>query len=205
MSLPDGAADLASGRYAVTMIAMTSTDLSGVPADVAAVGSSIENEIAGWTLLTAYAETVARAPDVVAHQWLAGGGWRSLTYRQVYERVRDAGLGLAATGLGHGKFAAVWSRNRRRRRSPTTRSCTPAGSPCSSTRRSPPDQAADMIGHCEATVVIIEPEFLPVLDSIRGGLPQLRALVVLGRRRPRGRRTAPPRGRTRHCRLAGTA
>jgi hypothetical protein len=41
------------------MIAMTSSDLSGVPADVAAVRSSIEHEIAGSTLLTEYAEMVA--------------------------------------------------------------------------------------------------------------------------------------------------
>ena len=39
-------------------------------------------------------------------------------------------------------------------------------------------------------MVLIEREFLPVLDSIRSGLPQLRALVVLdddpGERRRRG-------------------
>jgi len=41
--------------------------------------------------------------------WQAASGGRS-TYRQVRERVRDAALGLAATGLRPGEFAAVWSR-----------------------------------------------------------------------------------------------
>jgi long-chain acyl-CoA synthetase len=162
------------------MIAMTSSDLSGVPADVAAVRSSIEHEIAGSTLLTEYAETVAQAPDVVAHQWLADGGWQTLTYRQVYDRVRDAALGLAATGLRPGEFAAVWSRNRSEATIADYAVMHARGVPVFIYPTIAADQAADLIGHCEATVVIAEREFLPVLDSIRARLPQLRALVVLG-------------------------
>jgi long-chain acyl-CoA synthetase len=162
------------------MIAMTSSDLSGVPADVAAVRSSIEHEIAGSTLLTEYAETVAQAPDVVAHQWLADGGWQTLTYRQVYDQVRDAALGLAATGLRPGEFAAVWSRNRSEATIADYAVMHSRGVPVFIYPTIAADQAADLIGHCEATVVIAEREFLPVLDSIRARLPQLRALVVLG-------------------------
>jgi long-chain acyl-CoA synthetase len=159
---------------------MTSSDLSGVPADVAAVRSSIEHEIAGSTLLTEYAETVAQAPDVVAHQWLADGGWQTLTYRQVYDQVRDAALGLAATGLRPGEFAAVWSRNRSEATIADYAVMHARGVPVFIYPTIAADQAADLIGHCEATVVIAEREFLPVLDSIRARLPQLRALVVLG-------------------------
>ena len=162
------------------MIAMTSSNLSGVPADVAAVRSSIEHEIAGSTLLTEYAETVAQAPDVVAHQWLADGGWQTLTYRQVYDQVRDAALGLAATGLRPGEFAAVWSRNRSEATIADYAVMHARGVPVFIYPTIAADQAADLIGHCEATVVIAEREFLPVLDAIRARLPQLRALVVLG-------------------------
>ena len=162
------------------MIAMTSSDLSGVPADVAAVRSSIEHEIAGSTLLTEYAETVAQAPDVVAHQWLADGGWQTLTYRQVYDRVRDATLGLAATGLRPGEFAAVWSRNRSEATIADYAVMHARGVPVFIYPTIAADQAADLIGHCEATIVIAEREFLPVLDSIRARLPHLRVLVVLG-------------------------
>jgi long-chain acyl-CoA synthetase len=162
------------------MIAMTSTDWSGVSEDVAAVRSSIEHEIAGSTLLTAYAETVAQAPDVVAHRWLADGEWRSLTYRQVHERVRDAALGLAEIGLQPGEFAAVWSRNRSEATITDYAVMHARGVPVFIYPTIAPDQAADIIGHCEATIVILEREFLPVLESIRARLPRLRALVVLG-------------------------
>ena len=162
------------------MIAMTSSALSGVPADVAAVRSSIEHEIAGSTLLTEYAETVAQAPDVVAHKWLADGAWQALTYRQVYDRVRDAALGLAATGLRPGEFAAVWSRNRSEATIADYAVMHARGVPVFIYPTIAADQAADLIGHCGATVVLAEREFLPVLDSIRARLPQLRALVVFG-------------------------
>jgi long-chain acyl-CoA synthetase len=162
------------------MFAMASSDWSGVPEDVAAVRSSIENEIAGSTLLTAYAQTMAQAPDVVAHKWLAGGEWRSLTYRQVHERVRDAALGLTATGLRPGEFAAIWSRNRSEATIADYAVMHARGVPVFIYPTIAPDQAAELIGHCEATVVVVEREFLPVLGSIRAALPQLRAIVVLG-------------------------
>jgi long-chain acyl-CoA synthetase len=162
------------------MIAMTSSDWSGVPEDVAAVRSAIENEIAGSTLLTAYAETVALAPDVVAHQWLAGDQWQTLTYQQVYDQVRDAALGLAATGLRPGEFAAVWSRNRSEATIADYAVMHARGVPVFIYPTIAAEQAAELIDHCEATVVIVEREFLPVLDAIRAGLPRLRALVVIG-------------------------
>ena len=162
------------------MVAMIPSDLSGAPEDVAAARSSLEHEIAGSTLLTAYAQTAAAAPDVVAHRWLAGGQWCSLTYAEVRERVRDAALGLAQIGLGPGEFAAIWSRNRSAATIADYAVMHARGVPVFIYPPSAPEQAADLIGHCEATVVIIEPDFLPAFEAIRAGLPRLRALVILG-------------------------
>jgi long-chain acyl-CoA synthetase len=162
------------------MIAMTFADWSGVPEDVAAARSEIEAEIAGSTLLTAFAETAAQVPDVVAHRWQADGEWRSLTYRQLHDQVRDAALGLAAAGLRPGEFAAIWSRNRSEATIADYAVMHARGVPVFIYPTVAPEQAADIIGHCEATVVIVEREFLPVLASVQGRLPQLRALVVLG-------------------------
>ena len=188
------------------MIAMTSSDLSGVPADVAAVRSSIEHEIAGSTLLTAYAETVAAGTRCRGAQM---AGRRRVAAPDLPAGVRpgrDAALGLAATGLRPGEFAAVWSRNRSEATIADYAVMHARGVPVFIYPTIAPDQAADLIGHCEATVVLAEREFLPVLDSIRARLPQLRALVVFGdddadgtyRRRearPGRRRTASSPGR----------
>ncbi len=163
---------------------MTSSNTPGVPEDVAAVRSEIENEIAGSTLLTAFADTVAQAPDTVAHRWLADGAWQSLTYRQLRERVRDAALGLTDLGLRPGEFVAIWSRNRSEATIADYAVMHARGVPVFIYPTVAPEQAADLIGHSAATVVIAEPEFLPVLESIQGRLPLLRALVVLGDDRP---------------------
>jgi long-chain acyl-CoA synthetase len=162
------------------MFAMTFTDWSGVPQDVAAARAEIEAEIAGSTLLTEFDKTVAEAPDVVAHQWQAGGEWHSMTYRQLHDKVRDAALGLVATGLRPGEFAAVWSRNRSEATIADYAVMHARGVPVFIYPTVAPEQAADIIGHCAATVVIVEREFLPVLDSVQDRLPQLRAVVVLG-------------------------
>jgi len=161
------------------MIAMTTIDWSGVPEDVAAVRTAIEDEIAGQTLLTIYAETMAQAPDAAAHTWLADGEWQTLTYRQVHDLVRDAALGLATTGLRPGEFAAVWSRNRSEATIADYAVMHARGVPVFIYPTIAPEQAADLISHCQATVMIVEREFLPVLNSIRASLPQLRALVVV--------------------------
>ena len=147
---------------------------------MAAARAEIEAEIAGSTLLTEFAETVAQAPDVVAHRWQADGEWRSLTYRQLHDQVRDAALGLVAAGLRPGEFAAVWSRNRSEATIADYAVMHARGVPVFIYPTVAPEQAADIISHCAATVVIVEREFLPVLDSIRDRLPQLRAVVVLG-------------------------
>ena len=94
------------------MVGMTNANWTDIPADVAAERASIEAQIAGSTLVSAYAQTVEEHPEVVAHQWLEDSQWRSLTYRQVYDQVRDAALGLAAIGLRPGDFAVVWAGNR---------------------------------------------------------------------------------------------
>jgi long-chain acyl-CoA synthetase len=162
------------------MTCMTSSDWPDVPEEVAAARSEIEREIAGSTLLTAYAETVAQAPGTVAHRWLADGEWHSLTYRQVYDQVRDAALGLVAAGFRPGEFAAVWSRNRSEATVADYAVMHARGVPVFIYPTIAPEQAADLLAHCGATVVITEPEFLPVLNAVRARVPRLRALVILG-------------------------
>jgi long-chain acyl-CoA synthetase len=159
---------------------MTSMISPGVPEGVAAVRSEIEHEIAGSTLLSAFADTVAKAPDALAHRWLADGAWQSLTYREVGERVRDAALGLAELGLRPGEFAVVWSRNRSEATIADYAVMHARGVPVFIYPTISADQAADLIGHCAASMVIAETEFLPVLETIQSRLPRLRALVVLG-------------------------
>ena len=162
-----------------TMIHMTQTEWSGVPEDVAAERASIEAEIAGSTLLTCYAQTVSEAPDAIAQQWLENGEWRTLTYRQVHDRVKNAALGLAAIGLRPGEFAVIWSRNRSEATIADYAVLHARGVPVFIYNTVSAEQAAYIAGHCAATVAFVEPEFLPKLNSVLDDLPQLKHIIVL--------------------------
>jgi long-chain acyl-CoA synthetase len=164
---------------------MTSTNGSrtpgeAVPADIAAERAAIEAEAAGSTLLTTYAETVAAHGGTTAHRWKDDGGtWRSLTYRQVYDRVRDLALGLAAHGFGPGEFAAIWSGNRTEATVADYAVMHARGVPVFIYNTASAEQAAYIIGHCEATVAIVESRYLPRLLEIRDQLPRLRRIILI--------------------------
>ena len=161
------------------MVGMTTTERYMTPAEIAAERAAIEAEIAGTTLLTAYAETVAAAGDAVAHRWLDGGQWRSLTYRQVHEQVRDLAFGLAELGLRPGDFAVIWSRNRSEATIADYAVMHARGVPVFIYSTVSAEQAAYIAGHCEATVAIVEREFLPKLRSVLDQLPKLRQIVLI--------------------------
>src|SRR6516165_10660477 len=150
------------------MFGMTTTERAG-----------IEAEIAGSTLLTVYAETVATAGDTEAQRWLDGGQWRSLSYREVYDQVRDLALGLGAIGFRPGEFAVIWSGNRSEATIADYAVMHAGGVPVFIYTTVSAEQAAYIAGHCEATVAIVEREFLPKLSSVREELPKLRQIILI--------------------------
>src|SRR5262249_41464099 len=107
------------------------------------------------------------------------GTWHSLTYRQVYGRVRDLALGLAALGFGPGEFAAIWSGNRTEATVADYAVMHARGVPVFIYNTVSAEQAAHIIGHCEATVAIVESKYLPRLLEVRDRLPKLRRVVLI--------------------------
>jgi len=161
------------------MVGMTNANWTDIPADVAAERSSIEAQIAGSTLVSVYAQTVADYPEVIAHQWLEDGQWRSLTYRQAYEQVRHAALGLIAIGLRPGEFAVVWSGNRSEATISDYAVMHAGAVPVFIYPTVSAEQGAYIAGHCEAAVAIVERQYLGKLESVRDQLPKLRQIVVI--------------------------
>ena len=130
--------------------------------------------------MTAYAQTVVEHGDTDAHRWKDGDGtWHSLTYREVYDRVRDLALGLAASGFKPGEFAAIWSGNRTEATVADYAVMHARGVPVFIYNTVSAEQAAYIIGHCEATVAIVESKYLPRLLEVRDRLPKLRRVVLI--------------------------
>jgi long-chain acyl-CoA synthetase len=160
---------------------MTTTEWRQPPADVAAERAEILAEIAGTTLLSVYADTTEANGDTEAHRWRdASGTWRSLTYRQVRDKVKDAALGLRAIGLRPGEFAVIWSRNRSEATIADYAIMHARGVPVFLYNTLAPEQAAYITGHCAAAVAIVEDrEYLAKLLSVRDQLPALREIVLI--------------------------
>jgi long-subunit acyl-CoA synthetase (AMP-forming) len=160
---------------------MTTTEWRQPPADVAAKRAEILAEIAGTTLMSVYAETAEAHGDSEAHRWQdASGGWQSLNYRQVREKVRHAALGLRAIGLRPGEFAVIWSRNRSEATIADYAVMHARGIPVFLYNTLAPEQAAYITGHCAATVAIVEDrEYLAKLLSVRDQLPALREIILI--------------------------
>ena len=145
---------------------------------IAADRAQIEAEIEGGTLLTAYAQTVAEHPDLVAHSWRdEDGTWRELTYTQVREKVRDLALGLAASGLQPGDFVVIWSRNRSEATIADYAVMHARGVPVFLYPTLAPEQAAYIAGHCGATVAIAENE--STLARLGSAASQFRLSMVI--------------------------
>ncbi|HEV3382819.1 MAG TPA: AMP-dependent synthetase/ligase [Trebonia sp.] len=159
---------------------MTTTERSQTPPVIAAERAAIEAEAAGTTLLSAYAQTATANPDAQAHRWQdAEGTWRSLTYRQVRDQVRDLALGLSASGFQPGEFAVVWSGNRSEATVADYAVMHARGVPVFIYNTVSAEQAAYIAGHCEATVAIVEKQYLPKLLEAAKSLPKLREIVLI--------------------------
>ncbi|HKA96181.1 MAG TPA: long-chain fatty acid--CoA ligase [Streptosporangiaceae bacterium] len=159
---------------------MTTTHAGDLDPAIAAERESIEAEIAGGTLLTAFAETAERRGGTEAYRWCQDGQWRTLTYAGLRDQVREAALGLAAIGLRPGDFAVIWSRNRPEANIADMAVMHARGVPVFLYNTLAPGQAAYIAGHCEATVAIVEDRgFLTRLEAVRAQLPQLRQVMLI--------------------------
>jgi len=97
----------------------------------------------------------------------------------VYGLVRDAALGLAAIGLRPGDFAVVWAGNRSEATICDYAVMHAGAVPVFIYPTVSADQGAYIAGHCEATLAIVERQYLDKLESVRGQLPKLRQIVVI--------------------------
>lgn len=162
------------------MWCMTTMERSQTPPEIAAERAAIEAEAAGSTLLTVYAGTAAENADTEAHRWQdARGSWHSLTYRQVRDQVRDLALGLSARGFQPGEFAVIWSGNRSAATVADYAVMHARGVPVFIYNTVAAEQAAYIAGHCEATVAIVERQYLPKLRDAAKSLPKLRDIILI--------------------------
>jgi len=134
------------------------------------------------TVPQAFLQTAAERGDAVALRWrIDDDTWGEWTWTEYAERVARAAAGLKAQGVVAGDRIVLMLRN-----IPEFHVLDLAAAFCGATsvsiyNSSSPDQIRYLVGHCEATLGIVEDAgYLARFLEVRDELPSLRTLVVLG-------------------------
>ncbi|MBI2841683.1 MAG: long-chain fatty acid--CoA ligase [Acidobacteria bacterium] len=135
-------------------------------------------------------------PNSSCLRFFRDGRWRDLSYAQVEERVRSICSGLVALGVQPGDRVAIMSQNR-----PEWALCDLGAifTGCvvvSLYSDLKPDEAAYILEHSESRVVFVEDRTqAEKILSVRGRLPELKAIVLIEGGEPEGISLAEVEGR----------
>ena len=149
--------------------------------DLKSERAEIDQAARGHTVLTNFEQTCNAIPDQDALKWKdASGTWRSLTWSQYRQQVRNAAAGLKALGFRPGEFAVIMSRNRPEHLIADLGVLHARGVPVSLYNTLAPEQVQYIANHCDAVVAIVEDAaFLSKFEAVRDQLPRLRAVIVM--------------------------
>jgi long-subunit acyl-CoA synthetase (AMP-forming) len=142
--------------------------------------AAIRSAIEGETVLSGFLATAARSLDEEALRWRRDGTWTAMTWRDYRQAVAEVAAGLTAAGFGRRECALILSRNRPEPHVADLAVQAAGGIPVSLHTTHLAEQIAEVANHCEATVIFVEDEFVHVAEQIRGTVPSLRTIVVLG-------------------------
>jgi long-chain acyl-CoA synthetase len=149
--------------------------------DIAAERREIDQAIEGKTLCSVFAETVARLGDTEAMRGKgAGGEWRSYTWNEYRERVREAALGFHALGVKPRSFGVIMARNRPEYVIADLGLVHAGVTPVGLYNTLAPEQISYIANHCDAKIAVVEdPSFLERFQAVRAELPQIERVVLL--------------------------
>ncbi|MGY2873740.1 long-chain acyl-CoA synthetase [Marmoricola sp. URHA0025 HA25] len=127
--------------------------------DVLEARARIEKAIAGQTLLTAFAATVAEEGDKPAYSdkvGIDGAGWRTLTWAELAEVARSVAAALVELGVQPGDTVAVMASNRIEHVVADLGALHAGATPMSIYNTLSPDQVAYVAGQSRPTVAVVE-------------------------------------------------
>jgi long-chain acyl-CoA synthetase len=130
-----------------------------LPAKVLETRARIEKEIAGQTLATAFATTVAAQGDNPAYSdkiGVDGQGWRTITWNELAASARTVAAALIGYGVQPGDTVAVMASNRIEHVLADLGGVLAGATPMSIYNTLSPEQVAYVAGHSAPKVVIVE-------------------------------------------------
>jgi long-chain acyl-CoA synthetase len=149
--------------------------------DIAAERSEIDQAIAGRTLCSVFAATVARLGDAEALVGKTASGERqSVSWNEYRERVREVALGFHALGVLPKSFGVIMARNRPEHVIADLGFVHAGGTPVGLYNTLAPEQVSYIASHCDARVAVVEDAaFLAKFQAVRAELPKLERIVLM--------------------------
>lgn len=140
----------------------------------------LANQVRGQTVPTRFVETVRSKPNAVALRWKDGDAWREWTWSDYAARSASLAASLQALGVSRGDRVVLMMRNRPEFHVADVAVLLLGATPISIYNSSAPEQVQYLVGHCEASVAIIEDgDYLNRFLAVRGALPKLRELITI--------------------------
>ncbi|QYJ04421.1 AMP-dependent synthetase/ligase [Nocardioides panacisoli] len=163
------------------------------------VRREVEAEIDGLTLVTAFADTAARLGDSPAYADkvgidMSGGygsGWRTVTWRELRERVLDLAAAFVAAGVRPGDRVAIMASNRIEHVVADLAAVHAGAVSMSIYNTLSADQVSYVAGHAEPSLVVLETDdHVGRWEAALDASGSVRQVVVIDTA-PRGQRFVP--------------
>lgn len=149
--------------------------------DISAERKMLDAKVAGKTIPLTLFESAQEAPEVKVLNWKAGDSWEGLTYPELRERIAEVTNGFLSLGLEPGGFVAILARNIPEHYLADYGVVHARGVGVSLYNTLAPEQIAYILGHCEASFVVVENrEFLEKLLKIKDDIPSVRRVIIIG-------------------------
>ena len=142
--------------------------------------SAITDRIEGQTIARGFLGTVAERGSTIALRWKAGDAWQEMSFDDYRDRVARIAAGLAERGVSRGDRVVLMMRNCPEFHLIDMAALMLGATPISIYNSSAEDQIAYLVGHCEATLGIVEDDgYLQRFEAVRKELPTLGHLGVV--------------------------
>jgi long-chain acyl-CoA synthetase len=137
-------------------------------------------QVRGETVPTRFLATVRASPDAVALRWKDGDSWRHWTWTDYAERATRLAASLQDLGVSRGDRVVLMMRNRPEFHVADVATTLLGATPISIYNSSAEEQVQYLVGHCEASVAILEDQaFLDRFLAVRPELPSLRHIITI--------------------------
>jgi len=141
----------------------------------------LDAAVKGQTIISRYLDTVAAHPNQVAlREKQADDSFRQWTYADHAQRTAAAAAHLRSLGVGPGDRVVLMMRNIPDFHFIDLAVAVLGATAISIYNSSAPDQIEYLVGHCEATLAIVEDDgFEERFGKVRGQLPALKTIINL--------------------------